>query len=131
MRVQFRDLEDPDNPRNGQRTESGAEVLAWLDGMRSRPPFLAELAGDHGFRLDVGIGGDVGCVQHSRSDGLPPYMMALNPEVPRTEAIEFLAGGTPTPIDGRFCLSFPIIKAIVGDFVQSGERSSCVEWEEI
>ncbi len=78
----------------------------------------------------AGIGGNVGCVQYSRSDGLPPYLMAVSshPAMKRG-CVEFLTANTPTPIAARYIISFDEVKAIVIDFLKAGERSDVVLWQ--
>src|SRR5262245_46023167 len=78
MTVTFVDLQDGANPMNGAEMDSGATLSAAIDRLMSRPPFLCELSGANGYHLLVGIGPDVGCVQHSAGDGSPPYLMATS-----------------------------------------------------
>ena len=133
MNVQFQDLEKDDNPRNGESFANPEELLDLLDELRSsRPPFMCELVGNNGFTLTVGIGGDTGCVQHAPSDGTPPYLMAIDPTTGKStvEEMEFVVGGTATPIDGRYCLPFATVKDVVAEFAVSGNRSAAVNWEE-
>ena len=133
MNVQFQDLQENDNPRNGEGFADLYELLGLLDELRhSRPPFMCELVGDNGFTLTVGIGGESACIQHARSDGTPPYLMAVDPKPLGStgEEKEFLVGGTATPIDGRYCLPFAKVKEVVAEFLASGSRSAAVNWEE-
>jgi len=133
MNVKFQDLEMDENPRNGEGFTSPEELLHLLDELgRSRPPFMCELIGDNGFTLTVGIGGDTGCVQHAPSDGTPPYMMAVDPteQGSTVDEMEFVVGGTATPIDGKYCLPFATVKKVVADFAASGSQSAAVNWEE-
>jgi hypothetical protein len=133
MNVRFQDLEEHDNPRNGERFADTHELVALLEQLRrSRSPFMCELVGDNGTTLTVGIGGDNGCVQHARGDGTPPYLMALMPPEGQSvlHEMEFLVGGTPTPIEGRYCLPFGKLAEIVAEFAASGKRSDAVNWEE-
>lgn len=58
------------------RCTSAEEVLALIESLRNRPPFFCELVGENGFNLLVGIGGDVGCAQLSRTDGLTVKTLA-------------------------------------------------------
>ncbi len=134
MMVEFQDLEDRTNPCNGERFASPSQVIALLDELNcSRPPFMCELIGDNGFTLTVGLGGDVGCVQHAPSDGTPPYLMAVgSTEVePNVGDVEFVVGGTATPIDRRYCVPFETAKQIAAHFVETGNRWLGVSWEEI
>lgn len=52
-------------------------------------------------------------------------------ELPAREEMEFLAGGTLTPVSGRFCIPMELVEEIASHFLRTGERSADVEWEEI
>jgi hypothetical protein len=45
--------------------------------------------------------------------------------------VEFSIGSTATPVDGRYCLSFDLVKRILLDFLSTGKLSPEVFWEEI
>jgi hypothetical protein len=114
---------------------TSASLLVRLLGelRRSRPPFMCELIGDNGFTLTVGLAGDIGCVQHGPSDGTPPYLMAVgsNPVEPNAGEVEFVVGGTATPIDRRYSVPFKTVEQITANFIETGQRSPIVSWEEI
>jgi hypothetical protein len=133
MNTTFQDLQDDDNPRNGQVLDERQMVVTLLQDLRNiDPPFMCQFTGDNGFNLMVGVAHDFGCVQHSSNDGLPPFLMAVPTRAPahRSE-IEFLVGDTPTPIDGRYQLAFDDLREVVAEFVATGERSDRVSWEEL
>ncbi len=132
MSVIFQDMQDAHNELNGTRIGDASNLHLLLDAFRRRQPFLFELNADGGDTLTIGIGADVGCVQHTGGDGDPPYLMALNEAVADDEGfVEFLAGGTPTPIPKKYCLPVSVVEAIAAEFVASGNRSPAVAWEEI
>jgi len=109
-----------------------AEVLMGLEGLRTRDPFFCELVGENGYNLLIGLGGDIGCAQYSRGDGDVPYLMAVTNGVPDTTAhTEFLIGNTPTPVRGRCCLPFDVVRQIVAYFIETGCCDPGVPWEEI
>jgi hypothetical protein len=93
---------------------------------------MLELIGENGFTLTVGVSNDFGCVQHGSSDGLPPYLMAVELSGRRrmVEEIEFLVADTPTPIHGQYCIPIATVNEIVREFAATGKRSSTVSWEE-
>jgi hypothetical protein len=133
MKVRFYDLADKDNELNGTSYEDANLVLDLIDELRrAKPPFGCWLVGSNGFTLTLGVGNDFGFAQHARSDGLPPYMMAVYSDTGKSNACEgeFDVGGTPTPIDGRYILSFEFIKEVVREFINRGERSTQINWEE-
>jgi hypothetical protein len=132
MKVTFQDQQEPASVATGRVLSTPADVAQLFDALRGRPPFMFELIGENGDSLTIGYSDSVGAVQHAASDGRPPYRMAVNEESLDDEAaVEFLAGGTPTPIPGRFCLPIQRVSAIAQEFVATGERSAVVTWEEI
>ena len=97
------------NPLNAAAVATAAALDAVLDSLRYRHPFLLELQGSNGYRLLMGIGGPLGCVQNGRGDGNQPYLMAVEKianHVTSEDEVEFLAGGTPSPIPRRQCVRF-------------------------
>jgi hypothetical protein len=133
MNTRFHDLENEHNVRNGELFNDRHSVMALLDELRKiEPPFMCQLVGDNGFNLIVGIDRDFGCVQHGANDGMPPFMMAVsrNPAAHPPE-MDFLVGGTATPIAGRYLVPFDTVTEIVAEFVNSGEKSNVVSWEEL
>jgi len=103
-----------------------------LESKRNETPFVAELRGDNGFMLVFGIGVGIGCVEHRRTDGDPPYLMAVSQRRPiESEDIEFMCAGTPTPIPAGNIVSFDELKQIVLYFLQTGGRSDVVSWEPV
>lgn len=132
MNTTFHDLQDKYNSLNGFSVRDEQELDALLQSFRERQPFFFELVGENGITLLIGYGPDMGCVQHSTSDGEPPYLMALSEETMENEPfVNFLTGNTPTQIPRRFCLPIDRVQKIVQDFLSHGEKSSEVEWEEI
>jgi Immunity protein Imm1 len=132
MRVVFNDLQQLDNPMNGKTLESAVSITEALQLLSGRRPFLFELRAENGFTLTVGFAGNCGCVQHRASNGSPPYLMALSDEnADDGQAIEFLAGNTPTPIPRRFCLPIKSVEHIASEFIERGNKLEDVHWEEI
>jgi hypothetical protein len=132
MTVVFQDLQEVNNPLNGRQLKSAASMAElWYD-LGGRKPFLFELRGDNGFMLTVGYAGDTGSVQYSSCDGSRPYLLATSDEsMEDSTYVEFLAGNTPTPIPRRFCLPIGLLAGIFREFVERGERSGSLAWEEI
>jgi hypothetical protein len=130
MKAVFNDLQDYSSELDGATVHNRSELFRILDGARDRNPFGCELLGENDYKLTLGIGKHVGFVQHGRSDGDTPYLVAVSPSEYEVDA-EFLVGDTPSPIPRRFCLPFEIVKEIAAYFIESGERSPAVAWEEI
>ena|SRR6266446_7606757 len=132
MIVRIRDCQDQTSSVNGLAVTSDDQLFQVLDSLRTRKPFFAELVGDNGCTLLIGIGGVIGCAQFSRSDGEPPYLMAIAPkQFAEHGHVEFLVGNTPTPVPSRYILPFENIKNIASAFRHTGTRSADVTWEKI
>jgi hypothetical protein len=132
MKVICQDQQEPTSNINGAEFSRPEQVHDLFLQLRGRTPFMFELKGENGFKLLVGFSEECGCIQFSRADGAPPYLVAVSEDAPGTEeVVEFLAGGTPTPIQQRFCLPLSMVEDIVTMFVRDGTRSNMVSWEEI
>jgi hypothetical protein len=132
MNAVFNDLQDYSSSLDGASVHNRQELFAVLDGARHREPFACELEGENGYKLTIGVGEEYGFVQHSRTDGDSPYLVAVA-EGPscREEYIDFLCGNTPSPISCRNVLTFEKVKEIAAHFIETGERDPAFSWEEI
>jgi len=132
MRTLVFDRQNDSNPRSGCLVASAATIQELFAEARGRDPFFLELVSDTGYNLLIGIGAEVGCAQFSATDGSPPYFMAVSGSPPiEDDYMDFLIADTPTPVARRFCLPLAKVEVIAADFVDSGQRSQIVEWEEI
>jgi len=132
MKAQFVDRQDPRNPMNGRTLSNSAELQSALVLQRDRPPFFAELIGENGFKLLLGLGRNDGCVQFSATDGSSSYLMAVASGVEdRVGEKSFLIGGELTPVPMRYCLPFETVVDIADEFIRTGRRKADVSWEEI
>ena len=132
MNVTFHGLQQFAGPMKGTRTESISSIDGLFRSLRGRKPFLFEMRGDNGITLTIGYSDECGTVQYGSSDGLPPYLMAVaNDAADDSDFVEFLSGGTPTPISRRFCLPIERVGKIAADFLARGNKSESVIWEEI
>lgn len=130
MKAQFFDRQDVANAANGENIGSLLQLRQVLAGLRDREPFFAELIGDNGYKLLLGLGSTEGCAQFSSVDGAPPYLMAVGEQHAEGE-LEFLIGDTATPVPKKYCLPRKVIEDIAAEFVDKGQRKSDVLWEEI
>jgi hypothetical protein len=126
-------MEDSANELNGTTIQEAEDLIQILERSRTKPPFLCKLTSDKGHYLDVGLG-KVCCAQHTRSGGMPPYLMAVahgKEHIREGEGdyIEFLCGGTPTPISDRFCMTFESIREIVRHFAETGDAHPAFSWD--
>lgn len=152
MRVTFYDFEQVSaNPLHGTTIDSGAGFARLLESHVDRDPFIAELVGEYGYKLTVGIGRREGCVQFGPKDGSLPYLMAvdrrhgpIDDDRGRWRAIQkdmadgipenrlsFVCGGTLTPIPTRYGLPSRVFTDVITFFVETGMRSPSVNWEQI
>lgn len=130
MKVTFLDLEEIANPLNGSVLNDTSNLKILLSSLATtRAPFFCELEGSNGYKLTIGLG-NVGCVQYSRTDVTPPYLMAIDQLwSDNNTLLAFLAGGTLSEVPSKFSLSFDLILEIASYFLQTGQRSRAVSWE--
>lgn len=132
MIIYFRNHQDCADPNNWRAISNADEFSKLLDQMGGGKPVIAHLSGPGDFRIEFGIGGKFGCVQISRMDDKPPYMMAVSHKPPLKRGyIEFLCGGTPTPVGARNILVFEELKEVLLDFLETGDHSKKVSWREV
>ena len=77
MRIKSLDLQDSASHWNGSFIEDAVSLTRLLEDSKERRPFFLELEGTNGYKLTIGIGGPLGCVQFSSIDGEPPYLVAV------------------------------------------------------
>jgi hypothetical protein len=131
MILRFFDQQDESNSLNGSIIADSEQLSRILDSLRTRKPFFAELFGENGYNLLIGIGEAVGCVQYSRADGKSAYLVAVAPKpIAEDGYVEFLIGDTSTPISVRYILPFEEVKAIATYFLETGARSARFNWED-
>lgn len=132
MKVTYNNEQDELDPLDGRVIGSSSELTDLLKNARTKPPFFARLSCDNGFELLVGVGANVGCVQHSRSYGESPNLMAVSTHPQMTRGyINFFTANTPTPVAARYIISFDELREVVLYFVQTGERSDAVVWQRL
>lgn len=134
MFLTVRNLQDPGDPYHDIAVKDANKLSLILDEFQRREPFIAELRSENGFNLIVGIGGPVGCAQYANSDGLPPYLVAVLRDAESQlskEVTTFLCGGQETEISNRHSVPFEVLKRIVTHFLETGDRSAEVDWEEV
>jgi len=135
MKVILHDLQEgSDNPFDGTQVVDSGKLREIFEQLQQREPFILELEGDNGYRLTIGIGGPVSCIQHSSNDGEPPYMVAVMREAQqRSEPKDrvFLCGGQATEIRGNQCVPFSVLQSVASCFLETGARSDHVDWIEV
>lgn len=133
MRVTLHNLQRPDDPLNGTHVESADRLGSVLDQFQLCEPFILELEGENGFRLTIGIGGPLGCVQYASSCGAPPYLMGILKQLrpPSTSEYVFLCGDQETPISEDHCVPYLVLRSVAAHFLETGGRSSEVNWVDV
>jgi hypothetical protein len=135
MIARFYDRQNTSNPLNGLPVSRERPLADALESAFDRKPFFCELVGENGYNLLVGVGVRCGCVQYSKVDGGPPYLMALPKGSPLDEQgsgyMEFVTGDTAAPVSRRYCLTIGTVVDVAAYFCKAGERSQEVTWEEI
>jgi hypothetical protein len=131
MSVKFFDLQNENNPDNGIAVNDGASVKALLTRNSSREPFTCKLVYEDKFQLMIGLGSKLCCAQHSSTSGDSPYLVAyLESERLQTGEVEFLLSKSPTEILRRQCFPLNVLLEVAEYFVETGERSPTVMWED-
>ena len=131
MSVKFCDLQDENNPDNGTNVIDGGSVKALLMRNATREPFTCELVYEDKMQLMIGLGPQLCCAQHSATDGNSPYLVAyLESERMQTGEVEFLLSKSPTEISRKQCFPLEVLLDVAAHFVETGQRSSSVLWED-
>lgn len=99
-----------------------------LTELSAGEPGIVELVSSTGNRLQLGVGGQFACSQFIKNDNMPPYLCGKTSLIRARGDVEFLLGGTPTPVDPEQCLSVEEAFKIAEYFFNTGERDPSVEW---
>ncbi|MBA4078006.1 MAG: hypothetical protein C0508_23460 [Cyanobacteria bacterium PR.023] len=127
MTLLYEDYADPPMPNRAFNTAS--ELAMFLEE-KHKHSMMCKLIANNGFELQIGIDGDIGCAQFISTTGNPPYFIAITPTRVVEESHDFFMTGSATEIQGKHCLPFEVLKTIVLDFFNTGEKSTFVKWEE-
>jgi hypothetical protein len=132
MRVKYLNLEYKNDPDNNREFEDATEVLSLLetDHPTRKLPYSFELYGDNGWVLDIGI--ETPSYGFAQLERLEPWvcLVATNPKTADSNFMEYMVGGTPTPISGQYRISFEDVRKAISHFVSTGEGVSELAWEE-
>ncbi|CAN5154424.1 hypothetical protein BH11CYA1_BH11CYA1_07270 [soil metagenome] len=126
MKVQFVDFSLERRPERTFQTTT--ELTSFLRQLQSEEPSAGELVGENGYKLTVGIDGQVAFVQYSNTNGDPPYLVAQARTIVTKKKHDFIVTGSPTEVDGKCCLPFSEFEKVVCDFMETGQKSPFVEW---
>lgn len=132
MSAKFFDLHNDSNPDNGTELLDGLGTKALLVRNAKNPPFVAELLSDHQTKLMIGLGPEICSAQFSAADDEPPYLVAKIQSKKNLIGItEFIIGNEPSEIELRLCIPLAVLLELAAHFVETGQRSQAVSWEEI
>ena len=119
--------------RYGKEKEilSETQLMSELSLMANEDPFVITLfTTNHGL-LTIGVGEELGFIQHSDENRSPPYLAATespNLGVDNPDYLVFLLGNTLTQIPRFLCLSMPLVRKICFEFLKIGALPDRVEW---
>jgi len=110
---------------------SEEQLKTLMAGLSEGEPGIVEFESSENDRLQLGIGGPFVCAQFTTNECLSRYLCAKAKTVRATKDVEFLCGGTPTPIAPELCLSFEVAFKIADYFIRTGNRDPSVDWVEV
>lgn len=128
MKVQFVDFSLERRPERTFQTTN--ELTSFLRQLQTEEPSAGELVGENGYKLTVGIDGQIAFVQYSSITGDPPYMVAHARNMVSEKSHDFIVTGSPTEVDGKCCLPFSEFENVVCYFMETGQKCPSVEWED-
>jgi Immunity protein Imm1 len=130
MLVQFVDLDDQ-TARPKRAIATTHELVAMFSQLRSGKTLMFELLAENGYKLGIGLDGDIGCVQFTRVDHEPPYFMAVTDRPTQEGLHAFILSGSATEVQAKHCLPVATVERIASYFQETGERLPSVVWEEV
>jgi len=114
--------------------KSEKDLLAELSFKEDEGQVVVLLSTTNLGMLTIGIGKELGFVQHSDEKRAFPYLVATESHNKQTDGScyeEFSQCGTLTPIPKSLCLPMPLVKKICVQFLETGVLSDFVEWAPI
>lgn len=111
---------------------SEAELISELTAPHCGEQVVVILYSENNDSLSVGVGRELGFVQHSDEGRTPPYLLARRPDTEVTQTdldfVEFSQGGTLTPIPRNLCIPMSIVRDICVHYFNSGDLPEWVDW---
>jgi hypothetical protein len=131
--VKLRIVDSQDRSKPAGFLIEASDVTNLMEVFRRRAPFFFEVRGEHPFKLLVGVGHGIGCVQRSPANDDPPYWMAIEPGRSNQPdgIMGFLVEDTLTEVSSRYRLEHDTVVRVVSFFADSGQRDPRCIWEEI
>lgn len=110
---------------------SSDQLESLLGSLSKSEPGIVNLESSTKDLLQLGIGGQFASAQFTTHDAKPRYLCAKAKTIRTANEVEFLCGGTPTPISPQLCISFEEAVSIADYFLKSGDRHPDFEWVEV
>ncbi len=130
MQTFFVDMENRSNPANGTVLLDAESTGNLFDALDRNLPLICELKAENGYKLTIGLGTEIGFAQYSKTDGDPPYLVAVADGIVDRNHVFFI-DGTETEISREHCLAYAVVREIAMFFTETGMRSDCAVWVEI
>src|SRR5689334_4275066 len=106
----------------GQRVTSEDELLSLLRAAVQAEPRVYELDGFQQGQLQLGLGGQYAVVHFIENADIPVSYDVRAQSPSALDYVEFLLGGTPTPIPPEYCVSSEEAVQAALFFFRTGER---------
>ena len=118
--------------RTGERAITNpAEARALCDELEAIEPDSRMLVGfttAQGHFFAIGLGAQDSCAMYWESVD-PPYFQSRGDQ-PASETIDFAYGGQESEFPGTVRIEREAALAALSEFIETGKRPACVEWEE-
>ena len=117
---------------HGQREISTAQqslgLCAEIEARQDAGPVIIGFTSPSGAFFAIGLGGELSCATYQ--DGLdPPYFQSLGTHGP-DDLIDFAYHGQHTEFPGTVRISRESALLALAEFMDTGQRPTCIEWEE-
>jgi len=93
-------------------------------------PFIVDVSA-HGYEMTLGLGLPESFVHVELESGEPPYFITVGDPTAEGVVAFYLHGAHPMEIPRRNLISTPEAVNVARDFLERGERSTSVDWEEV
>jgi hypothetical protein len=126
------DYEAPNAERTtGVGVTSIGSLRDRLNEVAQQEPRIIDMVSPTGNRLQLGLGSAFGCAQLIRENNMPPYLCAIAERSIAKGDVEFLLGGTPTPVPPERCLPVEQAMRIAEYFFTNDAADPTTRWVEV
>jgi hypothetical protein len=113
----------------GLNVTSEDELRSAVDERKKGEPRIFDFLHSVGSTLQLGLGGPYACAQFIPSHRATSWDARAEP-VRAADDIEFLLGGTPTPVAPEYCLEPGEALRVAQHFFQNGEMAPWIKWHQ-